>query len=170
MSSKLLSIQIGVRFCTVYPGKSLESTLKNRLQPPNRQKFMTGVTCTTDVNNEVGKSFTCTAVQKSYISFTGFYRVNYDLRNWRLLTEYLMDREHFTQIGIINRAQLLDDALNLARAGLLDYTTALDVTRYLANELEYIPWKAALNALGYIDSMLVKTGNFDKFKVCIFNA
>jgi len=96
--------------------------------------------------------------------------VNYDLRNWRLLTEYLMDREHFTQIGIINRAQLLDDALNLARAGLLDYATALDVTRYLANELEYIPWKAALNALGYIDSMLVKTGNFDKFRVCTFNA
>ena len=96
--------------------------------------------------------------------------MNYDLRNWRLLTEYLMDREHFTQIGIINRAQLLDDALNLARAGLLDYATALDVTRYLANELEYIPWKAALNALGYIDSMLVKTGNFDKFRVCTFNA
>lgn len=77
-----------------------------------------------------------------------------------------MNREHFTQIGIINRAQLLDDALNLARAGLLDYATALDVTRYLGNELEYIPWKAALNALGYIDGMLVKTGNFDKFKVC----
>lgn len=98
------------------------------------------------------------------IQETGFYRVNYDLRNWRLLTEYLMDRDHFTQIGIINRAQLLDDALNLARAGLLDYATALDVTRYLANELEYIPWKAALNALGYIDSMFVKTGNYDKFK------
>lgn len=95
--------------------------------------------------------------------------MNYDLRNWKLLTEYLMDRDRFTQIGIINRAQLLDDSLNLARAGLLDYATALNVTRYLANELEYIPWKAALNALGYIDSMLIKTGNYDKFKVCIFN-
>jgi hypothetical protein len=78
-----------------------------------------------------------------------------------------MDRDHFPQIGIINRAQLLDDSLNLARAGLLDYATALNVTRYLANELEYLPWKAALNALGYIESMLVKTGNYDKFKVCI---
>jgi hypothetical protein len=154
----------------VYPGKSFDNTLKNRLQPPDRQKFTAGITCPNDVNNKVGITFTCIAVQKSCISFTGFYRVNYDLRNWRLLTEYLMDREHFTQIGVINRAQLLDDALNLARAGLLDYATALDVTRYLANELEYIPWKAALNALGYIDSMLVKTGNFDKFKVCIFNA
>jgi aminopeptidase N len=101
--------------------------------------------------------------------FTGFYRVNYDVTNWKLLTEYLMNRDHFTQIGIINRAQLLDDALNLACAGLLDYATALDVTRYLANELEYLPWKSALNALGYIDSMLVKTGHYDKFKVRIFN-
>jgi aminopeptidase N len=107
--------------------------------------------------------------QNGAFFFTGFYRVNYDLRNWKLLTEYLMDRDRFTQIGIINRAQLLDDSLNLARAGLLDYATALNVTRYLANELEYIPWKAALNALGYIDSMLIKTGNYDKFKVCIFN-
>jgi aminopeptidase N len=80
-----------------------------------------------------------------------------------------MDRDHFSQIGIINRAQLLDDSLNLARAGILDYATALHVTRYLANELEYLPWKAALNALGYIESMLVKTGNYDKFKVCLFN-
>jgi aminopeptidase N len=78
-----------------------------------------------------------------------------------------MDRDHFSQIGIINRAQLLDDSLNLARAGILDYATALNVTRYLANELEYLPWKAALNALAYIESMLVKTGDYDKFKVCI---
>jgi aminopeptidase N len=106
---------------------------------------------------------------RKHISFTGFYRANYDSSNWGLLTEYLMDRDHFTQIGIINRAQLLDDALNLARAGLLDYATALDVTRYLANELEYLPWKAALNAVVYIDSMLVKTGNYDKFKVCMCN-
>lgn len=99
------------------------------------------------------------------IQETGFYRVNYDPTNWGLLIEYLMDRDHFSQIGIINRAQLLDDSLNLARAGILDYATALHVTRYLANELEYLPWKAALNALGYIESMLVKTGNYDKFKV-----
>ena len=170
MSYKLLSILTRCWFSTVYPGKSLDRYLKNRSQSPGRQNFTTGITRITEVNIKVGNTFTYTAVQKLCISFTGFYRVNYDLRNWRLLTEYLMDREHFTQIGIINRAQLLDDALNLARAGLLDYTTALDVTRYLANELEYIPWKAALNALGYIDGMLIKTGNYDKFKVCIFNA
>ena len=91
--------------------------------------------------------------------------MNYDLTNWKLLTEYLTDRDQFSQIGVINRAQLMDDALSLARAGLLDYSTALDVTQYLTNELEYLPWKSALNAFTYIDTMLLKTGNYDKFKV-----
>ena len=38
----------------------------------------------------------------------------------------------------------MDDALNLAKSGLLDYDTALSVTGYLSKELEYIPWKASL--------------------------
>ncbi|PSN54388.1 Aminopeptidase N [Blattella germanica] len=89
--------------------------------------------------------------------------------NWRLLTEFLMDRDHFSQIGIINRAQLMDDALNLARAGLLDYSIALDITQYLSNELEYLPWKSFFNAVGYIDTMFLKTGNYDKFKIYLLN-
>nr|CAD7454244.1 unnamed protein product [Timema tahoe] len=95
---------------------------------------------------------------------SGFYRVNYDEMNWRLLIGQLQDRDRFQQIGVINRAQLLDDALNLARAGLLNYSTALDVTKYLSTELEYLPWKAAFTGLGYINNMLIKTGNYDKLK------
>ncbi|KAK7793608.1 hypothetical protein R5R35_013591 [Gryllus longicercus] len=98
------------------------------------------------------------------IQETGFYRVNYDARNWALLAAALADRARFERVGVINRAQLLDDALALARAGRLDYATALGVTRYLAHELEFLPWKAAFNALGYLDSMLIKTGHYDKFK------
>nr|CAD7259496.1 unnamed protein product [Timema shepardi] len=98
------------------------------------------------------------------IKETGFYRVNYDEMNWRLLIGQLQDRDRFQQIGVINRAQLLDDALNLARAGLLNYSTALDVTKYLSTELEYLPWKAAFTGLGYINNMLIKTGNYDKLK------
>ena len=44
----------------------------------------------------------------------------------------------------INRAQLLDDALNLGRADLLDYPTALKVTEYLTLETDFIPWSAAI--------------------------
>ena len=96
---------------------------------------------------------------------TGFYRVNYDHTNWRLLSRALRDPSHLAVIAATNRAQLVDDALNLARAGHLEYSVALDVTRYLRHETAYLPWKAALSAFGYIDSMLVDSGHYDKFKV-----
>ena len=50
-----------------------------------------------------------------------------------------------TSIHVSNRAQILDDALNLARAKLLDYETALSLTGYLSKEEEYVPWTAALS-------------------------
>ena len=96
--------------------------------------------------------------------YLGFYRVNYDKKNWALLTAAL-NSENFSGIHVINRAQLLDDALALARAGQLDYATAMGVTSYLEKELDYIPWKAALNALSYIDTMLVRTSVYANFKV-----
>lgn len=33
------------------------------------------------------------------INETGFYRVNYDLTNWNMLTEYLNDPEMYSKIG-----------------------------------------------------------------------
>ncbi|XP_050562659.1 aminopeptidase N isoform X1 [Spodoptera frugiperda] len=91
---------------------------------------------------------------------TGFYRVNYDLQNWKLLIKILKDPARFQEIHIINRAQLVDDAMNLALTGRLDYRTALDVTSYLAHERSYVPWKAGLSALGYIDTMLSKGAHY----------
>ncbi|XP_022834841.1 aminopeptidase N [Spodoptera litura] len=91
---------------------------------------------------------------------TGFYRVNYDLQNWKLLIKVLKDPARFQEIHIINRAQLVDDAMNLALTGRLDYRTALDVTSYLAHERSYVPWKAGLSALGYIDTMLSKGAHY----------
>ncbi len=43
----------------------------------------------------------------------GYYRVNYDEATWEQLTSSL------ASLSNINRAGLADDALNLARAGLL---------------------------------------------------
>uniref|UniRef100_A0A2A4J2H3 Aminopeptidase n=1 Tax=Heliothis virescens TaxID=7102 RepID=A0A2A4J2H3_HELVI len=91
---------------------------------------------------------------------TGFYRVNYDLQNWKLLIKILKDPARFQEIHIINRAQLVDDAMNLALTGRLDYRTALDVTSYLSHERSYVPWKAGLSALGYIDTMLSKGAHY----------
>ncbi|XP_031848716.1 suppressor of ER stress-induced death [Nomia melanderi] len=111
--------------------------------------------------NASSKEWTIFNVQE-----TGYYRVNYDRMNWQMIINQL-NKESYRDISTINRAQLIDDALNLARAGRLDYATALDVTSYLAHETEYLPWKSALTAMHYLDSMLIKMPSYDKFRVYI---
>lgn len=96
------------------------------------------------------------------IQQTGFYRVNYDTKNWDLIRRQLLSDHH--QIHRINRGQILDDALNLARAGYLDYQTALGMTEYLVKEDEYIPWSAAITAFSYLELMLGRSGGFGAFK------
>nr|XP_034185647.1 aminopeptidase Ey [Osmia lignaria]XP_034185648.1 aminopeptidase Ey [Osmia lignaria]XP_034185650.1 aminopeptidase Ey [Osmia lignaria] len=100
------------------------------------------------------------------IQETGYYRVNYDRANWQMIIKQL-NKDSFRNISTINRAQLIDDALNLARAGKLDYATALDVTSYLAHETEYLPWKAAFTAMHYLDDMLIKMSSYDKFRIYV---
>lgn len=99
--------------------------------------------------------------------FPGFYRINYDQRNWAMLVQILNDKSRFEEIHPINRAQIVDDAMNLALSGRLDYMTALDITNYLAHERSYVPWKAGLVALGYIDTMLSKGAYYLEYKVSL---
>lgn len=71
--------------------------------------------------------------------------MNYDDTLWSALRDALKS-EDFDVIHVLNRAQIVDDALNLARAGQLSYNTALDIVSYLENEVEYYPWYSAFNA------------------------
>ncbi|KAF4517642.1 hypothetical protein B566_EDAN002874 [Ephemera danica] len=87
--------------------------------------------------------FTLTT-ENSPSTSTRFYRVNYDDENWKLLSEAL------PKLTNASRAILIDDALNLARGGRLDYSIALDVLNLLPNETNFVPWSAALNGLGYL--------------------
>uniref|UniRef100_T1J0H5 Aminopeptidase N n=1 Tax=Strigamia maritima TaxID=126957 RepID=T1J0H5_STRMM len=90
---------------------------------------------------------------------TGFYRVNYEKENWKLIIAQLNTVE-FNKIHVINRAQLIDDSFNLARAGQLDYEIVLELTNYLVRENEYVPWAAAARSFGYIHTMLKSTEAF----------
>lgn len=99
------------------------------------------------------------------VNQTGYYRVNYDQRNWNLITSQLLKRNGHLVFDPKNRAQLLDDAMNLASAGYLDYDIALNVTRYLKQEREFVPWKAALISLDYLYEMFVRTAHFHRYKV-----
>ncbi|XP_044735423.1 aminopeptidase N-like [Chrysoperla carnea] len=93
---------------------------------------------------------------------SGFYRVNYDQRNWRLIGEQLF--KDYNEIDEINRAKIIDDLFNLARASKVSYSLALDTVSYLRLETEYVPWLTAFNNLVYIDMMLITTPEYDYFK------
>uniref|UniRef100_A0A803SKM2 Aminopeptidase n=1 Tax=Anolis carolinensis TaxID=28377 RepID=A0A803SKM2_ANOCA len=99
--------------------------------------------------------FTATGTPNKWLllnlNVTGYFRVNYDQGNWDRLMEQLSNNH--TGIPVLNRAQLIDDAFNLARAGQVSTILALDTTRYLANETDYLPWDAALSNLGYFRLM-----------------
>ncbi|KAK9543072.1 hypothetical protein VZT92_000881 [Zoarces viviparus] len=85
----------------------------------------------------------------------GYFRVNYDLDNWdRLLS--LLNTNHQV-LSIINRAQIIDDAFNLARAKIINTTLALTTTKYLSKERDYIPWESALRNLNYYILMFDRT-------------
>ncbi len=89
--------------------------------------------------------------------------MNYDQRNWDLIQAQLaMDH---TAIDPMNRAQILNNAFHLARAGMLDYTTALGIASYLPKERSYIVWSAAKKAFSYLGEMLKRTEAYGAYKV-----
>lgn len=99
---------------------------------------------------------------------TGFYRVNYERSNWNLLSAAL-ESENFGGINILNRAQLIDDAVNLAKARQLEYDIAFDLLAYLRHETDYVPWAAAANAIPYLSRNLRGHQYFGYFETFVRN-
>ncbi|XP_032684080.1 aminopeptidase N-like [Odontomachus brunneus] len=94
---------------------------------------------------------------------TGYYRVNYEESNWNYLAAYL-NTDNYNNIHPVSRAQLIDDSMNLARAGYLSYTSALPITNYLHRETDYIPWYAAFRAFDYLDRNLQGMKNYENLQ------
>ncbi|NWS71136.1 AMPN Aminopeptidase, partial [Crotophaga sulcirostris] len=92
------------------------------------------------------------------INVSGYFRVNYNQENWNQLLNQLSSNHQV--IPVINRAQIIDDAFNLARAKYVSVTLALNTTRFLSHETEYMPWEAALNNLHYFQLMFDRSEVF----------
>lgn len=78
------------------------------------------------------------------IKESSYYRVNYDDNLWNLLIEQLNGND-FEAIHLLNRAQLVDDSLNLARASIIEYSVPFGILGYLEKENDYVPWAAVRN-------------------------
>ncbi|KAG9332342.1 hypothetical protein JZ751_015349 [Albula glossodonta] len=97
------------------------------------------------------------------VNVTGYYRVNYDIGNWeRLLDQLLTDHQ---VIPVINRAQIVDDAFNLARSKMINITLALRTTEYLSHEREHMPWESAIDNLNYFFLMFDRSEVYGPMQV-----
>lgn len=95
---------------------------------------------------------------------TGYYRVNYDAENWQRISRQLHD--DLSVVHVLNRAAVIDDIFVLAKHGDVNYELALEMSKYLRAEHDYIPWASALSHFDDLDRMLHATeinGSLMKF-------
>jgi aminopeptidase N len=112
------------------------------------------------------KQFQLTAAPTEYFVVnnqqTGYYRVNYDEENWLKIRAALYADNH-GGIHVANRAQIVDDLFNFARAGIVDYSTALDILGYIKTEKSYTPWLAFFNGLTHVTRRIVGDAATEEF-------
>lgn len=91
----------------------------------------------------------------------GYYRVNYEEEQWKTLLQALKNsREDFSTA---DRAHLLNDANALADAAQLDYTIALDLSTYLEEEKDYVPWSVGTASLTSLKNRVYYTSLYKDF-------
>ena len=92
----------------------------------------------------------------------GFYRVQYSKKTLDLINEQLIQDNQ--KIHVKSRARIIDDTFTLAEAGRLPYEAALNLTRYLHNENEYLPWEMAFTGLTVIQNYFGDEPEADHFR------
>lgn len=91
----------------------------------------------------------------------GYYRVNYPIEMWKsLINALIYTRGVFSNA---DRAHLINDAFALADAVQLDYGIALDLSKYLKKELDYVPWTVAASRLIAIKNLIYPTDLYSDF-------
>ncbi|RXN06779.1 glutamyl aminopeptidase [Labeo rohita] len=88
-------------------------------------------------------------VNKDHISF---YRVNHHDHVWSAIAEQLsVDHQVY---DASDRSGYIDDVFAFGRADIVDYGHAFNLTKYLANETEYIVWDRVATSISYVRDML----------------
>nr|CAD7424699.1 unnamed protein product [Timema monikensis] len=82
----------------------------------------------------------------------GMFMINYDLNNWALLANYLVEsvQGNTPPLSTPVRAKLLHDSWNLAFAGELNFASALNMTIFLKYEKEFKVWDAMFTMIDHI--------------------
>nr|CAH8833073.1 unnamed protein product [Trichobilharzia regenti] len=95
----------------------------------------------------------------------GYYRVHYVDNNWEVLTDELL--KNFKSVPASARPQIIGDLFHLANHGNVSFTTFLNLTKYLSQETQYVPWTTAGRALLYLDRMLLLDENYGGYQAYV---
>jgi len=106
---------------------------------------------------------------------TGYYRVNYDKRNWQDLIHYL-NSENYMRIHVLNRAQIINDAFVFVRDRQINGTIFDNLINFLLRDTDYVAWYPVFqilkwwqNSFSLPESRSIKVNNnsFHKNKKCL---
>jgi len=136
-------------------------TAKNSPVQSGSQKWHIPITYITSIDPKRTQYFLLTSENatmdiqgdwfKLNVEASGYYVVNYDVKNWKRIAKQLVDDHRaFT---ILDRSSIIKDVFTMAEEGLLPFPVALDVTKYLDKEKDWIPWQYAKHAFS---EMIVK--------------
>uniref|UniRef100_A0A1I8M6U2 Aminopeptidase N n=1 Tax=Musca domestica TaxID=7370 RepID=A0A1I8M6U2_MUSDO len=94
----------------------------------------------------------------------GPFPVNYDVKNWNLLSNFLQTSKGLSAIPTYTRAKLLHDAWNLAYAGDLNFASALNMTLFMKLERNHIVWNPVFTFIDHIGRHIDNSNIQEKFQ------
>ncbi|XP_048242735.1 aminopeptidase N-like isoform X1 [Haliotis rufescens] len=92
----------------------------------------------------------------------GYYRVNYEERNWMALVKQL-ELDH-TVFPPLTRAQLINDAWALQQTGLVTMGIALRTLNFLKNDVDYVSWRAFTRHDDYLIAVVEQSQFYGAFR------
>lgn len=88
----------------------------------------------------------------------GYYRVNYEPEVWNTLIE------NINELSIADRAHLLEETFRIAEASQISYDIPLNLSKYMREEMEYLPWAVAQTMLTELKTYLLSSKSFTDYK------
>lgn len=99
---------------------------------------------------------------------SGYYRVKYSPQLMNRIIDVLYG-VNYRFIHVINRAQIIDDAFQLALMNKIKLLVPLKVSLYLRKETAHLPWKAFEQNINYLWERIRSFKNNELFKAYVLN-
>ncbi|KYN14166.1 Glutamyl aminopeptidase, partial [Trachymyrmex cornetzi] len=71
---------------------------------------------------------------------TGYYRVSYDITNWKRILHYLNSKK-YTNVHVLNRAQIITDSFAMVLDNRMNGYFFIQLINYLFQDTDYVAWQ-----------------------------